>query len=154
MAGWMKAKVIKLKRQRRAWAKPLAVKSGARPNPEVVAQYQNTVKGLGLEIAQVRFPNVAAGRHELMLRYQTPGDPLRGIIDDIRDPFFVTLVENSRQRCRIFYNSGMTCYIIQWADYRKGKVHLSITYPSSTHAIDAWMQGRVMWKKEFDLRKG
>jgi hypothetical protein len=118
-----------------------------------VAQYQNTVKGLGLEIAQVRFPNVSAGRHELMLRYATPGDPLRGIIEDIRDPFFVTIVENSRQRCRVYFNSGMTCYILQWVDYRKMKVHLSITYPSSTRAIQVWIEDKVTWKKAFDLRK-
>jgi len=87
-----------------------------------------------------------------MLRYKTPGDPLRGIIEDIRDPLFVTLVENSRQRCRIYYNSRMTCYILQWADYRKGKVHLSITYPSSARAIEVWMSDKVVWKKELDLR--
>jgi hypothetical protein len=154
VSSWLKPKLIKLKRQRRAWARPLSVKSGIQPSREVIRQYQDTAKGLGREIAEVRFPNVAAGRHELMLRYKTPGDPLRGIIDDIRDPFFVTLVENSRQRCRIYYNSGMTCYIIQWADYRKNKVHLSITYPSSARAIDVWMTGKVIWKKEFDLRKG
>ena len=153
-AGWVKPKLLKLKRQHRAWARPFSVKSGARPNPELVSQYQQTVKGLGVEIAQVRFPNVAAGRHELMLRYKDPGDPLRGIIDDIRDPFFVTLVENSRQRCRLYYNSKMTCYILQWADYRKRKVHLSMTYPSSAYAIDAWMQDKVKWKKEFLLRGG
>lgn len=153
-SSWLKPKLIKLKRERRAWAKPLAVKSGAQGNREVIKQYQDTVKGLGLEIAQVRFPNVAAGRKELMLRYNTPGDPLRGIIEDIRDPFFVSIVDNSRQRCRIYFNSGMSVYILQWVDWRKSKVHLSITYPSSTRAIQVWMEDKVVWKKEFQLRKG
>lgn len=151
-ARWLQAKVIKLKRQRRAWARPLTVKSGIQANREVVKQYQDTVKGLGQEIGEVRFPNVAAGRAELMLRYKTPGDPLRGIIDDIRDPMFVKLVDNSRRRCRVYFNSGMSCFILQLVDWRKRKVYLSITYPSSTRAIQVWMEDKVNWKKEFDLR--
>ncbi len=65
-ARWLQTKVIKLKRQRRAWARPLSVKSGIQANREVVKQYQDTVKGLGKEIGEVRFPNVAAGKHEMM----------------------------------------------------------------------------------------
>lgn len=151
-ARWLQAKVIKRKKERRAWARPMSVKSGIQANREVVKQYQDTVKGLGKEIGEVRFPNVAPGRHELMLRYQTPGDPLRGIIDDIRDPMFIKLVDNSRQRCRVYFNSGMTCFILQWVDWRKRIVYLSITYASSARAIDAWMTDKVKWKKEFPLR--
>lgn len=157
MAGWMKAKVIKLKRQRRAWARPFTIKSGIQANREVVKQYQDTVKGLGKDIAEVRFPSIPAGRHELMLRYNTPGDPLRGIIEDIRDPFFVTIVENARQRCRIYYNSQMTVYIIQWVNWREQRVRISHTYNSSARAIEAWVNSEtvpISWKSKYPLRKG
>jgi hypothetical protein len=156
-ARWLQAKVIKLKKERRAWARKYSIPSGIQANREVVRQYQDTVKGLGKEIGEVRFPNVAAGRHELMLRYQTPGDPLRGIIEDIRDPMFVKLVDNSRQRCRVYFNSGMTVFILQWVDWRKRVVRLSRPFASSTEAIDAWYivkENDPIWKKEFPLRKG
>jgi hypothetical protein len=149
----MQAKVIKLKRQRRAWARPSSVKSGIQPNREVIRQYQDTAKGLGKIIAQVRFPNVAPGRKEIMDKINTIGDPLRGIALDIKDPLFVKIVDNSRQRCRVYFNSGMSCFILQWAHWEKGFVKISMTYASSTRAIDAWNTDRVVWKKEFTIRK-
>lgn len=152
-AGWAKAKVIKLKKQRRAWARPFRVKSGIEPNREVVRQYQDTAKGLGKDIAQVRFPNIAPGRREMMDRINTIGDPLRGIHTDIKDPLFVNIQNNTRQRCRLFWNSQLTVFILQWVHWEKGWVRLSIQYSNSAKAKSAWETDRVIWKKEFPLRK-
>lgn len=153
MAGWAKAKTLKLKRQRRAWARPFSVKSGIIRNREVIEQYQNTAKGLGLEIAQVRFPNIAPGRREMMDRLQTEGDPLRGILTDIKDPLFYSVVDNARQRCRLFYNSQLTCFVLQWVQWEKGLVRLSITYASAERAKNVWFSDTVTWKKEYTIRK-
>lgn len=154
--GWMKVKQAKARRQaaKRAWARPLSVKSGIQPNREVVRQYQDTVKGLGVEIAEVRFPNVAPGRREIMDRLKIAGDPLRGILTGISDPLFVTIVDNSRQRCRLYWNSKMTCFILQLVNWDKEWVRLSITYATSDRAKHVWMTDQVTWKKEFSFRKG
>lgn len=147
--------MAKARRQaaRRAWAKPLSVKSGFVPNRIVVQQYQETVKGLGKEIAEVRFPSVAPGKREMMDRIMTIGDSLRGIALDISDPLFVVIVNNSRQRCRLYWNSGMTVFILQWVHWDQGWVKISGTYSSSNMAKAAWEADRVIWKKKFNLRK-
>jgi hypothetical protein len=151
-ARWLQAKTIKLKKQRRAWARPLSVKSGIQPNRDVIKQYQETAKGLGKLIAEVRFPNVAPGRKEIMDRLKDD-DFLREIIYDIKDPFFVNIVDNARHRCRLYFNSGMSCFILQYMQWDKGRAKISISYPSSTRALEVWNTENVIWKKEYSIRR-
>src|SRR5258707_15034601 len=123
MGGWI-SKSNKSKRMRRAWARKFSMKSGIVRNREVIRQYQDTAKGLGTEIAQVRFPNVAPGKREMMDRIMTIGDSLRGIALDISDPLFVSIMDNSRQRCRLYWNSQLTVFILQWVHWEKGWVKI------------------------------
>lgn len=156
VARWAIPKVIKLKEQRRAWARPMSVKSGIQPNREVIRQYQDTVKGLGKDIAEVRFPNVAPGRKEIMDRINTIGDPLRGIALDIKDPSFVKIIDNSRQRVRLYFNSRMDVFILQWVHWEQGFVKISWTFDSSNRASVAWHESdknSKIWKKTFKIPK-
>lgn len=132
------------KRMRMAWAKPLAIKSGIQPNREIIAQYRRTAQGLGLEEAKTRFPNVAPGRKDIQ-------DRLEEILQEFDDPLFITIIDNSIQRCRLFFNSNHNCYILQHVDWRKREVRISITYATKQRAMQVWVQSKVCWKYKKDL---
>lgn len=136
----MAAKARKERRQRRAWARKLSIKSGIQPNREVLKQYKRTAAGLGLEEARTRFPNVAPGRKDI-------SDRIEEILQHLNDPlFFDIFPENVHQRVRLFFNSQKTIFIIQHMNYKEGACRLSITYASSERAIQVWNTGKVIWK--------
>ena len=146
-ARWMEAKKIKQRRERRAWSRPFTVKSGIIPNRGVIQQYQATAKGLGLEEAKTRFPNVAPGKHDINERIDE-------IIEGFRvegqkrfdDPLFITVIDNTLQRCRVFFNSQKTCFILQHVSWKERVVRISISYANMDRAQQVWVQGKVTWR--------
>lgn len=143
-ARWMEGKLIKQRRMRRAWARPLSVKSGIQPNRDVIQQYQRTAKGLGVEEARTRFPNVAPGRHDIQ-------DRIDEILQQFEDPMFITLVDNLFQRCRLYFNSQKNVCVLQHVDWRSRVVRISISYPKLTRARHAFESDSVRWRIKKDL---
>lgn len=144
VARWMQGKILKQRRMRRAWARPLSIKSGIQPNRAIIQQYRKTAEGLGKEEASTRFPNVAPGRRDIQ-------DRIEEILHVFDDPLFVTILDNAIQRCRIFFNSRKDCFVIQHVDWRKREVRLSITYSSMDRALQVWVQSKTCWKVFKDL---
>lgn len=138
-ARWMQAKLIKRARERRAWARPLSVKSGIQPNRDVIQQYQRTAKGLGVEEARTRFPNVAPGKVDIR-------DRIEEILEHFNDPLFVCVLENSVQRVRLYFNSQRNQFILQWVSWKERTVRISIIYNTQDRARMLWEQDRVTWK--------
>lgn len=134
----LQAKTIKLKRQRRAWARPLSVKSGIQPNRDVIRQYQDTAKGLGKPIAEAIYKNVQPGRYETKNRADE-------ILRQFNDPLFFTYIENSHQRVRIFFDSKHTKFIIQWVQFRHKKAYISKPFMSTDDAIYAFQNDLITW---------
>lgn len=132
------------KRMRMAWAKPCSVKSGIVPNRAVIQQYKQTAAGLGLEEARTRFPNVAPGRKDI-------SDRIEDILGAFDDPLFITIIDNTFQRCRLFFNGEMTCYILQHVNWKTREVRLSITYATKQRALQVWTQSKVCWIKKMSL---
>lgn len=132
------------KRMRRAWAKPLAIRSGIQPNREIIQQYRKTAQGLGQEEARTRFPNVAPGKKEIQ-------DRIEEILHVFDDPLFITIIENTIQRCRLYFNSQHNCYLLQHVNWRTREVRISITYASKDRALQVWVQSKVCWKYKKDL---
>lgn len=143
-ARWMEQKRNKQRRERRAWARPLSVKSGIVPNRQVIQQYQATAKGLGMEEARTRFPNVAPGKYEINERIEE-------ILSQFNDPLFICILENAVQRVRVFFNSKKTCFIFQQVSWKTREVRISITYPSMERAEQVYAQGKVCWKAKKSL---
>lgn len=143
-ARWMEAKKLKQRKMRRAWARPLSIKSGIQPNREIIRQYQDTAKGLGQPIARAIYANVAPGKYDI-------NDRIEEILSQFDDPLFVTIIENNYQRIRLFFNSEKTCWIIQHVNWRTREVRISITYRSKDRALQVWVQSKVVWKHKKSL---
>lgn len=127
------------RRMRRAWARPLSIRSGIQPNREIIQQYRKTAQGLGEKIATDRFPNVSPGRVDIQ-------DRIEEILRVFDDPLFITVIDNSLQRCRLYFNSKHDCYLLQHVNWRTREVRISITYSSRDRAMQVWVQSRVCWK--------
>lgn len=138
VARWMQAKLIKRKRERRAWAKPMSIK-GSSPNWSNGVQYRDAPLDLNLEI-QTR-------NEQETRKYRIPElSDLTEVRRDIDDPLFITPISNPAHRLRVYYNSGHTCFILQWVEWRKRQVRLSLSYPTFTMAYQRWIEDRVRWK--------
>jgi hypothetical protein len=146
----MQAKSLKLRRQRRAWAKPLARSNHTVPNKGVLQDYKERAKGLGVNEAEVDdmirryykrepFSGTGPGRKEVI----TLLEELRHIVPAML--FFDIFPANCYQRCRCFFNSQKTCYILVHDDYKRGTVRRSIEYPSLERASSLWFREKVTW---------
>lgn len=139
-ARWMQPKLIKMKRERRAWARPLSVRGSGGPNWQNGTQYRNdTSLDLNVEI-QVR--------NEMNTRKMAVPElaDLSDIRRNINDPLFVQPLSTPTQRLRIYFNSQHTVYILQWVQWRKKEVRLSYTFPTANQAYQRWLEDRVRWK--------
>lgn len=140
VARWMQPKIIKMRRERRAWARPLSIRGSAGPNWSNGKQYRDdTSLDLSLETQT---------RNEQMTR-KMPVPELADLSDvrrDINDPLFVNLIDNPLQRVRLYFNSQRTVFILQRVQWRKHEVCLSLTYPSATIAYQRYLEDRVRWK--------
>lgn len=138
-ARWMQPKLIKLARERRAWARPMSIRGSAGPNWSNGTQYRDAPLDLNVE-TQVR--------NEMNTR-KMPVPELADLTDirrDINDPLFVQPLSTPVQRLRIYFNSQHTVYILQWVLWRKKEVRLSYTFPTANVAYQRWLEDRVRWK--------
>lgn len=144
VARWMQAKRIKQARERKAWSKPYSIKSSAGPN------WHNgwAARNAPLDVDEER--RIANLRRVL----DAHGNDVSRIpeITDIRktipDPFFTTTpCDTPHHRCRIFYNSRRTVYILQYVLWSENKVKLSIAYPTAMRAWNAFITDRAIWRK-------
>lgn len=134
----LQAKTRKLKRQRRAWARPLSIRSGIQPNREIIRQYQNTAKGLGLEIAKAIYPNVAPGKVDIR-------DRADEILRQFNDPLCWTYMENTEIRIRIFFNSQRNKNIVQYVNWTTKMVYISKPYLCADDAIYLFSRELIEW---------
>lgn len=135
-ARWMQAKKIKMARERRAWAKPYTIKNSAGPN-----WHNRTIaRNISLDLSEeVRLRNEAATRK--------PRIPdITEVRKEIPDPFFNVIVDNPYHRCRVYWNSTRTKFILQYVLWWKGEVRISIAYPSFTRANYVFQTERVRWR--------
>lgn len=138
VARWMQPKIIKIRRERRAWARPFTIK-GSSPNYANGKQYKETSLDLSEETIVT---NERATR-------KMPVPELRDLTEvrrELNDPLFVQPLDNPIQRLRIYYNSRHTCFILQWVEWRHQRVSISITYPTFTIAYQHWIEDRTRWK--------
>jgi hypothetical protein len=106
--------------------------------------YRNAANSLGQAEAQQRFPNVQPKKKDI-------NDRLEEILSVFDDPLFITLIENIYQRCRLYFNSQHTCYILQHVDWKTREVRISITYANRDRAVQVWTKSQVAWKYKKSL---
>lgn len=138
--GWMQPKIIKLRRERRAWSRPFTIKSFG-PNWQNGTQY----KEHPLDVTEEKI-----AEYEKSTRRQ-PIPDISEVRKNIDDPLFRVVIDNSRHRCRIFFNSRMDKFILQWVDWSKKEVRISVAYPTASRALQVWNNDLVIWRVKRSL---
>lgn len=142
-------------KQRRAWAKPLQVKSGIRPNMDVIKGYKERAKGLALTDYEV----------DALYRRLYKRDPWKGngparlavlkiltqMADETPDFLFFSLLDNVFVRCRCYFNSQKTCFYLVHEDFRKRILRRSITYATKERITTLWNMDRITWVETASL---
>ncbi len=154
----MQQKSLKLRRQRRAWAKPLARASGIVPNRGVLAEYKERAAGLGIseyEIDQLirklykrdSIEGIPAGRVEVLAL-------LKELKQQVPEMHFFSILDNGWWHAACFYNSEKTCFVLALTDLRKHTVRRSIEYGSKERALHVWNHNKVIWVSHRSIRSG
>ena len=151
----MQQKTLKMKRQRRAWARPMAIAAGIAPNREVIVGYKQRAKGLALSDEEV----------DALYRRLYKRDPWKGdgparrevlklladMSEQTPDFLFFTIIDNTFQRCRVYFNAQKTCYYLVHEDFRKRIVRRSLTASNKERITTLWNTDRVTWVEHSPL---
>lgn len=145
----MAAKSLKLKRQKRAWAKPYSSPSLHTPNRGVLQEYKLRAVMLGVPEYEVDdwirklygrdpFTGTPAGRAEVVQLMKE----LKLVVPQL---LFFELIDNSYQRALCWYNTDKTCWVITHTDKRRAQFRRSIEYGSKARALKLYYQDRLTW---------
>lgn len=165
----MAAKAMKLKRQRRAWAKPYGYSGMQRPNVMVLASYKERAKGLAVDEKSAdaiaaffynseRGPKdhnrVHPGKYEVLSRIEQIAE----LEAEIELKFGCTLrfkgpgPDNSYQRSFVYFNPTKTCYVVVHEDFREHVIRRSLPYSCKEIVMAKW-PCRITWQSKESLPK-
>lgn len=144
----MQAKTLKLRRQRRAWAKPYSRIKGLQPNLTMLQQAKNAAKGLAIsdEDAEILYQaifhrasakGIPPGRYEVLKL-------LANANADITE-FNFKLIENAHQSAYVHWSGDKSKWMIVHCNKRTRVFRRSIVYPSKVIAVTSWNTSSVRW---------
>ncbi len=144
----MEAKVLKIKRMRRAWNRYGNIKSGAVPSRVVLDQYRMSAKGLDgssdilAEKIALGFRGITPERLESIKRQaQLEAALPDGLSLSVNGPGPC----NRYQECKTYFNSKKDQYVIVFHDIQMGVVKRSIVYGNFNVLAIRWEQSKVVW---------
>ena len=127
----MQQKALKLRRQRRAWAKSYSMPKHIVANRSVLKEYKERAKGLGLAVDT-----------ETVLRHMQ----VLTLPENLQEQrLFFTVLDNCWHRLECYFNSQKTCFVLCYTDKRKRIVMRSIEYGSKERALHVWHHSKVIW---------
>lgn len=155
----MQAKTVKLRRQRRAFAKKLAYRGMSVPNREILGEYKMRAKGLEID----------ENDEDNLIRAIYKRDPWTGMTEARREVlrrlvhireavpemlfFWLPGYPNSVVGARIFFNAQKNCFILAEDDYRRGIMKVSLASGNKHILIDLWSRGKLTWQEFKPLPK-
>lgn len=149
-----------MKRQRRAWSKQFQHKGGFQPNREVIRQYQDSARGIGLDEREIDDKAAALLRKSGEERIERRTPPGRVEAHRRQAELEAKLPDGCDMRYRgpgpqteeqssfIYRNSRKTQFVLVYIDLRNKIESRSIVYSSQELLIMAWELDRVFWVEE------
>ena len=154
----MQQKGSKLRRQRRAWAKPLSRASGITPNRGVLGDYKERALGLGVDENEINelikklygreaIEGIAAGRAEVL-------ELMRELKQRVPEMLFFNVLNNCFHHVVCFFNSQKTCYVIAHTDLRKMTTKRSMEYDSKERILHQYYHDKIVWVSCVSIQSG
>lgn len=158
----MQQKVLKMKRQRRAWAKTLSRRGYMQPNRDVINEYKHHAQGLEVDEARideaVRLMRVKDGETNPQKR-EFDAEPrldalrkqaeLEAILPDGCDfKFSGPTVPDMYQETFIYFNSKKTKFVLVLRDLEQKIERTSVVFSSKELLMLSWEMDMVYWDKK------
>jgi hypothetical protein len=138
-----KPNVIKLARQRRAWAKSLSRRGMMQPNRDVIKQYALAARGLQDEEFVDRVADTIKVRNREALKIQ--GELEGWLPDSCNMRFSGPGPNNPFQECFTYHNSRKDCFVVVHKDLTLGIERRSTTYSSKELLLMCWGMDAIQW---------
>ena len=151
VARWLQSKLAKRARERRAWAKPYSIKNSTGPNWHNGTQARETPVDPDTFLQAERVERLRKRSVNAQGQDVSRIPDIRDIRKEIPDPFFIVVVDTPYHRCRIYWNSQRTVFILQYVLWRQKTVKISIAYPTFTRAVYVFQTDRVRWRKHINF---
>lgn len=158
----MQQKVLKMKRQRRAWAKTLSRRGYMQPNRDVIKEYKHHAQGLEVDERKVdeavRLMRIKDGELNPKKRnFQSKArlDALRRqaeleatLPDGCDLKFSGPTVPDIYQETFIYFNSKKTKFVLVLRDLEQRIERVSVVFSSKELLVMCWEMDRVYWDKK------
>lgn len=145
----MQAKGQKVRRQRRAWAIPLSIASGTRPNRGVIQEYKERTCMLGVPEYEI----------DMLIKALYGRDPIQGVPPAraevlatlarlkklVPELYFFEVLDTPYHRVVCFHNGAKTCYIISHTDKKKKFTETSVEHHSKEIALWRFHNDKITW---------
>jgi hypothetical protein len=132
----MQQKRVKMRRERRAWAKSYSMPKYIVANRGVLGEYKQRAKGLGKDVSDLEWALDVARR----------GKEVLALPANLQEQkLFFTILDNCWHRTVCFFNSQHTCFVLSHTDKRRGVIKRSIEYASKDRALQVWHMSKVVW---------
>jgi hypothetical protein len=124
------------------------INTGPTPNKEVLARYQESARGLAVNINWLnsRYP-----RQDISPDRKAALDRAHAIANEIPQMMYVSVIENHHQRCRLYFNSSKTSFLLVHEDFKHGVYRRSMTYMDKDRLLSRWYQNKVTWVESTPL---
>jgi len=145
----MQQKGLKLRRQKRAWAKTYGRSNHTVPNRGVLNEYKERALGLGVNEFEVDELIRTQYNREAIYGF-TPGQKeVHELMADMRkrvpELMSFTLMDNAFYKATCNFNADRSCYSISITDKRAGVMRTSIEYGSKALAVGQFHNDKLRW---------
>lgn len=143
----MAQKTLKLKRQRRAWAKQYRRRGLMVPNREVIQEYKERAQGLAIHMdaadvaAEALMPGKIEIRERLKEQAQLEAELPNGCNLRIAGP----TGKDQLQCSWIYFTARKDCFVLVHTDLEKSIERRSTTYSSLEFLIFCWENDAIKW---------
>lgn len=155
----MQQKVLKMNRQRRAWAKTLSRRGYMQPNRDVINEYKHHAQGLqhdervideAVRLMRIKDGEINPKKRKFQsearldaLRHQAE---LEAILPDGCDlKFSGPTVPDIYQETLIYFNAKKTKFVLVLRDLEQRIERVSVVFSSKELLIMCWEMDRVNW---------
>lgn len=139
----MKPNVMKLRRQKRAWANNLRGRGMMQPNRDVIKQYALAARGLEDTEFVDRLADPIPVKNREALKQQ--GELEAWLPDGCDMRFRGPGVNNPFQECFTYHNSQKNCFVVIHVDIAMGIERRSTTYSSKELLLMCWDMDTIVW---------
>lgn len=143
----MQQKAMKMRRQKRAWAKSLQRRGLMQPNRDVIKEYKAHARGLeDKDFVDSVANEILPFKNKEKLRRQAELEA--GLPDNCDHRIIGPTGRDALQESWIYFNSQKNCFVLVHVDLEESIERKSQTYSSLEMLMMVWEGGAIRWREK------